>query len=466
MSTATIEAPPALSSKMQAIARDYLEARKRAGAALLDQARYLAEARAAAKHGEWGVFLAATQTSDDWAERLLDIHDQAERSPQFAEAIRTNFLSATVAGLLARESTPPAIVDQVLSASERPTSRQVEQEIRESKIRSAADFETAPFWQSMSPNHPTAHLWTRVGMNEHRAACGMTAQRAPNGSTEAGHCSSCVRATWKEQPAEPELPPDFAGVQARLAALGVTLTSDVRGGKRWYTTSRPGKVGITTPTWSNVVDSLEYHERKNAAAAPLDPAIDAGAGVGAILEPPAEAASAAAAPAPPAHTKVCVRCGKGRDLHRHLTSYQAGLVPEYGGKSVTLCSTCIPLLLKERADVKQLDNDLPADLEKAGYFWKQAAPPIISHYDGWTGDAPTVASCLQLARDHLRKRAENEPRARAAELLRQLAPLLAAITPADQETLSLAISNLNECEEGSEAQYFLAVGWALIGVMP
>src|SRR5207253_6801717 len=111
-----------------------------------------------------------------------------------------------------------------------------------------------PFWQSMSSNHPTAHLWTRVGMNEHRAACGMTAQRPPSGSTEAGHCSSCVRATWKEQPAAPDpdpLPPDFDTVVARLAALGVILTSAVRDGRRWYDTHRDGKTtGITTPTWS------------------------------------------------------------------------------------------------------------------------------------------------------------------------------------------------------------------------
>lgn len=50
-----------------------------------------------------------------------------------------------------------------------------------------------PFWRSMSEHHPTAHYWTRTGQYSYRAACGMTAQRAPSGRTDAGQCSSCVR---------------------------------------------------------------------------------------------------------------------------------------------------------------------------------------------------------------------------------------------------------------------------------
>lgn len=65
----------------------------------------------------------------------------------------------------------------------------------------------APFWQSMTPQHPTAHLWTRVGMNEHHAACGMVSQRLPSGATSAGHCSSCVRATWAAEPKPPDVAP-------------------------------------------------------------------------------------------------------------------------------------------------------------------------------------------------------------------------------------------------------------------
>jgi hypothetical protein len=49
-----------------------------------------------------------------------------------------------------------------------------------------------PFWQAMSAVHPTAHLWTQAGLSSFRSACGMTARRAPSGSTEAGHCSRCA----------------------------------------------------------------------------------------------------------------------------------------------------------------------------------------------------------------------------------------------------------------------------------
>jgi hypothetical protein len=83
------------------------------------------------------------------------------------------------------------------STDGKPTAKAVQQAVEQ--ITSPP----APFWQSMSPAHQTAHLWTRTGMYSYRAACGMTAQRAPAGRTEAGHCSSCVRATWNADKVEP-----------------------------------------------------------------------------------------------------------------------------------------------------------------------------------------------------------------------------------------------------------------------
>jgi len=102
----------------------------------------------------------------------------------------------------------------------------------------AADV--APFWQSMSPNHPTAHLWTRVGMNEHHAACGMVTQRVPSGSTTAGHCSSCEHATWKEElltPAAAPAPPE----QPTIESLDATLeqSSLHASGYFWQSASPP-----------------------------------------------------------------------------------------------------------------------------------------------------------------------------------------------------------------------------------
>lgn len=54
---------------------------------------------------------------------------------------------------------------------------------------------------------------------------------------------------------------------------------------------------------------------------------------------------------------TCVRCGKGRDLHRQLTSYDVDLVPEYPGRAVTLCSTCIPELLRARVTPAPLPSE-------------------------------------------------------------------------------------------------------------
>ena len=63
-----------LSQPLQALADQYLSARRRSGEALLEAAQALAQARALARHGEWYRFLEATQTSAATAERLLNIH--------------------------------------------------------------------------------------------------------------------------------------------------------------------------------------------------------------------------------------------------------------------------------------------------------------------------------------------------------------------------------------------------------
>lgn len=122
-----------LSERLQEIARQYLGARRRSGEALLDAARWLSEARAEAQHGEWQVFLETTNTSDDTAERLLNIHSQAMQNPQFAESVRMNWIGQSVAALLARPSTPPEIVGEVLAGPEPPTVADVQRKIRQAR---------------------------------------------------------------------------------------------------------------------------------------------------------------------------------------------------------------------------------------------------------------------------------------------------------------------------------------------
>jgi hypothetical protein len=123
----------ALSERLQEIARQYIGARQRSGEALLDAARCLSEARAEAQHGEWQIFLEATSTTADTAERLINIYNQAIQNPQFAESIRTNWIGQSVAALLARPSTPPEVVGEVLASPEPPTVAEVQKQIRQAR---------------------------------------------------------------------------------------------------------------------------------------------------------------------------------------------------------------------------------------------------------------------------------------------------------------------------------------------
>ena len=122
----------ALPEQLQAIARQYISARQRSGQALLDAARWIAEAREIAKHGEWQIFLDATKTSAAAAKRLLDTHATAMRDPQFAEAIRTDWISATVAGELAQPSLPDRKRAELLSRPNPPKREDVRAAARKS----------------------------------------------------------------------------------------------------------------------------------------------------------------------------------------------------------------------------------------------------------------------------------------------------------------------------------------------
>ena len=123
----------ALSVPMQDIARRYLGARRKSGEALLEAARWLSEARNEAQHGEWLRFLDVTSTTPDAAERLLNIHQRAMSDAQFAEAVRTNWLSPTTAALLARPSTPTELVAEVLQTPSAPKLADIEQKIKQAR---------------------------------------------------------------------------------------------------------------------------------------------------------------------------------------------------------------------------------------------------------------------------------------------------------------------------------------------
>jgi hypothetical protein len=174
-----------LSEKLQGIARLYIGARRRSGEALLEAARWLSEARVEAQHGEWGVFLAATQTSDDTAERLLNIHTQAMQNPQFAESVRTNWIGQSVAALLAAPSTPQQVIEEALNAPESPTVGEIRRKIKDAKTPNTAEEppktrpayrtrfsvnvyenpQIADFEHGETPGHPTlTHVLQEVAL--------------------------------------------------------------------------------------------------------------------------------------------------------------------------------------------------------------------------------------------------------------------------------------------------------------
>lgn len=128
LSTTTLEAAPtsvalppeaeALSERLRELAVRFIGSRRRVGEALLEASRYMSEARAAAEEGQWYVFLRVTGTSPDSAEMLINIHTRANQHPTFAEKIRSGWLNQTVAGELAKPSTPPDVLQQLLERDE------------------------------------------------------------------------------------------------------------------------------------------------------------------------------------------------------------------------------------------------------------------------------------------------------------------------------------------------------------
>ena len=136
------EAVLALRVALREIAWSYIGARRRSGRALLEAARWLSEARAATEHGEWYDFLAATETTADTAERLLRIYERSLQHPAFAAAVADGRINQSTAERLARESTPPAVIDVVLTADQPPTVAAVDRAIRAAKKPMMPEVET------------------------------------------------------------------------------------------------------------------------------------------------------------------------------------------------------------------------------------------------------------------------------------------------------------------------------------
>ena len=133
-----------LRAELQQLARAYVGARRRSGEALLEAARWLNEARTQAQHGEWQIFLDATSTTADTAERLINIYRTSLQNPAFSDAVRRNILNQSVAALLARPSTPPDVLDAVLQGDTPPNVDTVRKALKQSRQpQRTADSATA-----------------------------------------------------------------------------------------------------------------------------------------------------------------------------------------------------------------------------------------------------------------------------------------------------------------------------------
>lgn len=156
-----------LSDSLQNLARLYVGARRRSGEELLKAARWLSEARAMAQVGEWQMFLDATNTSHDTATRLINIHRRAMENPQFAESVARNWIGHSAAALLAKPSTPPEVIEEVLAGDEPPSVAEVREAIRAGK--EAATTQCADSEQPTGEQEPTAHAAYTAGAGSGQA---------------------------------------------------------------------------------------------------------------------------------------------------------------------------------------------------------------------------------------------------------------------------------------------------------
>lgn len=315
---------------------------------------------------------------------------------------------------------------------------------------------------------------------------------------EAGHCSSCVRATWPQNqaaPAEPTIPeaPNLADILLRLDAhgyakigtrqKGITTFYSFRDFRSTLDDGQAGELELAEgelPLWLAELDSnaayaqakQEKYSREQGRAEQLGYDLRRD-GTQFVLTP--------------AGQKVPAMRGTLDQLIKVLDGYE---------KNAAKQAAAEPTLT-----IEQLDDCLPKGYEKLGYFWVTAAPPTLGHIDGWRGDAPTIAGAIAQAADRekareatpaiddwwntlraleramqhkklgdacaatfdlLRLISGTTPQTRAAALLIALEREMKGVRAEDLESLSQAISDLNECQEGTEATHWLTVGYALL----
>lgn len=473
--------PAALSTQMQTIATGYIDARKRAGYAWLDMGRFLTEARQAAKHGEWGVFLQATNTSEDQAKRLMAIYAQSLHDRAFADAVRTNVLNVSTAYELT--TAPPDVQQRLLEGSTPITREQIREEKR------AANPAPAPTLDTESTAAPDladmllrldAHGYAKTGTRQKGITTFYSFRdfRSTLEDDQAGEIElaegelpywlselddNAQRAQAKQE--------RYLDAQMRADRLGYTLTRDGTD----FVLSITGSAVALRGTLDATIKTIEGYE-KNAAKRAAVPA-------------PAEDNIPHL---PPDFTAVQKRANAiglhiSMDMHGLfgiMNDRNSGVdhIAEWDSlkRHLTYSEQAAAEIAAERR-AKQPSATLSIDLQQ-----RLVAAGAGIGSDGTvyapkgSGESPTILSADEAEQAMIRWAAcaaetpqlsKNEQisagaKRRAIGLLKELEPLMKLIKTEDIQGLAGAMEELNMCEEGSEGEYWVRVGYALCDVEP
>lgn len=459
MTSIKLQPPATLSPSLQGIARHYLAAQQRSGEALLEAARWLAEARKKAQHGEWGIFLQATRTSEGTAKRLLDIHAAAEADPQFADAVRSNWLTATAAAELAQPSTPPDLRQRLLAASEAPTRADVkaartaipadvradaialaEVYMQESpataapaltingvprphpmaglppppgleRLKSATVAEMAPtpgvyFWGQI-PDAIESHQWRWVAPGRWESRCEKITTHDPGAGTDTGTGRRCLT----------------------CATRASAVYCEETGCEEFAVGSPQNIAGLKIPRCLRHTEEARAQQRYDEEVAEMRRVGEWAERLGAIVDYLSRDAHGRVKVIPPAgYQQAEIRCNAAElaDLCVAWEGHARG-----GGQQEAATG-----INWHKVDTLALNLGTARDAGRALDRWIALGQELLP--------------------------ASPDPRADAARLLQMLAPLLRAYRTEHIGDLAAAIEALNECEEGTEAEYTIRVLWALL----
>lgn len=452
------EAPPAalvqatesaLSAPLQACVARVIAADVAGGEALLEKSAAILLAREKAARGEWGRFLAAIALHERAAQRHIAIAERAASDVRFCEAVRSGWLSFSVAAITAQAD--ETLLDQLLTQETPPTRKQLEEKpdtgvgFLDPDLPDGWQITSRPGWnnettwyRAMGPDgqktgeHKTADgvaasaraladkdaAKTEATANDPRTAvvrkeiaaapwacevCGQpqTGMKRPNPPI----CTGCAMKQIDFGHPAARLPPLDASLTQRLAATGAALGHARResDGQITYEIIAPrGSAGLSSyqATEAEIPNLIAKWESPH-----------------------------------------CEHCGEAATDKRSI-----------GGILAWRCDGCA-------AADEQLEQEraAPASLQD----WNAVAR--LTYKLGATRD---IGVAWDVWKQIGRLLAAGLPRALASAGLGLIENAIVQVQTEGVEDLSIAIADLNECQEGTEGEHWVRVGWALLDVEP